>query len=42
MPHPEAFTHATNHPLWTRKPLPERGAGMAIFDNAVKYLQGII
>ncbi|MEN6475165.1 MAG: phosphoribosylformylglycinamidine synthase subunit PurQ [Syntrophaceae bacterium] len=42
MPHPEAYTHATNHPLWTRrKDLPERGDGMAIFDNAVSYLKGV-
>ncbi len=42
MPHPEAYTHATNHPLWTRRrDLPERGDGMAIFDNAVNYLKGI-
>ncbi len=39
MPHPEAFTHATNHPSWTRLSLPERGQGMAIFDNAVQYLK---
>lgn len=41
MPHPEAYTHATNHPQWTRKTLPERGDGMALFDNAVAYLKGI-
>ncbi|MCD6570947.1 MAG: phosphoribosylformylglycinamidine synthase subunit PurQ [Deltaproteobacteria bacterium] len=41
MPHPEAYTHATNHPLWTRLSLPERGQGLAIFDNAVKFLKGI-
>jgi phosphoribosylformylglycinamidine synthase len=41
MPHPEAYTHATNHPLWTRIPLPDRGQGMAIFDNAIKFLKGI-
>jgi len=39
MPHPEAFTHATNHPKWTRLSLPERGQGMAIFDNAIHFLK---
>ena len=43
MPHPEAYTHATNHPCWTRmKTLPDRGGGMAIFDNAVSFLKGMI
>lgn len=43
MPHPEAFTHPTNHPNWTRlKNLPLKGEGMAIFDNAVQYLKGVI
>jgi len=37
MPHPEAFQHKTNHPAWTREELPEEGAGMAIFRNAVDY-----
>ncbi len=41
MPHPEAFTHRTNHPRWTRQPeLPEEGAGLAIFKNAVSYIRG--
>ncbi len=40
MPHPEAFTHPTNHPQWTRmETLPEKGEGMALFDNAVNYLK---
>jgi len=38
MPHPEAFMHRTNHPAWTREELPEEGAGMAIFRNAVEYV----
>ncbi|MFY9168029.1 MAG: phosphoribosylformylglycinamidine synthase subunit PurQ [Desulfomonilia bacterium] len=43
MPHPEAFTHPANHPAWTRlKELPEKGEGMAIFENAVEFLKGII
>lgn len=37
MPHPEAFQHRTNHPGWTREELPEEGAGVAIFRNAVDY-----
>jgi phosphoribosylformylglycinamidine synthase len=43
MPHPEAYTHRTNHPAWTRtEGLPDRGEGMAIFDNAVSFLKGIL
>ncbi len=39
MPHPEAFTHATNHPRWTREKLDEEGAGVAFFRNAVEYIR---
>jgi len=39
MPHPEAYHHRTNHPLWTRKELPEEGMGLALFRNAVNYIQ---
>ena len=39
MPHPEAFQHRTNHPRWSREDLPEEGAGMAIFRNAVEYAE---
>jgi phosphoribosylformylglycinamidine synthase I len=39
MPHPEAFQHRTNHPGWTREELPEEGAGLAIFRNAVEYVK---
>lgn len=43
MPHPEAFTRATNHPGWTRMNDPEQtGEGMAIFENAVSFLKGIL
>jgi phosphoribosylformylglycinamidine synthase len=35
MPHPEAFLDRTNHPRWTREDLPEDGAGLQIFRNAV-------
>lgn len=38
MPHPEAFLDRTNHPRWTREDLPEEGAGLAMFRNAVAYL----
>lgn len=46
MPHPEAFTHFTNHPRWTRLreelkrkrlPIPEEGDGLKIFKNAVAF-----
>jgi phosphoribosylformylglycinamidine synthase len=39
MPHPEAYTHKTNHPRWTREELAEEGAGVAIFRNAVEYIR---
>jgi phosphoribosylformylglycinamidine synthase len=40
MPHPEAYTHRTNHPRWTREPdLPDEGMGLLIFKNAVEYLK---
>ena len=46
MPHPERYLSFTNHPHWTRikdelrragKPIPEEGAGLNIFRNAVGY-----
>ena len=39
MPHPEAYLHYTNHPRWTRENLPEEGAGLSIFRNAVDFIQ---
>lgn len=49
MPHPEAYHHPTNHPLWTRrKALQKRAPGRAVeaevtgielFRNAVNYLR---
>ena len=39
MPHPEAFHHRTNHPGWTREDLPEQGAGLAFFKNAIDYIR---
>ena len=50
MPHPEAHISSFQHPTWTREkeawrrrgePYPEQvGAGLAIFKNAVGYLEG--
>jgi len=41
MPHPEAFLSPYNHPHWTRlvidNKLPNEGAGVQIFRNAVQY-----
>jgi len=37
MPHPEAYVHRTNHPRWTRSKIPDEGAGLAVFRNAVDY-----
>ena len=39
MPHPEAYTHYTNHPRWTREDLPEEGMGLAIFKNAIRFIR---
>jgi phosphoribosylformylglycinamidine synthase subunit PurQ / glutaminase len=40
MPHPEAYTHFTNHPYWTRLPWEsEQGEGLRIFQNAYMYLK---
>lgn len=39
MPHPEAFTHRTNHPRWTREEVPEEGAGVKMFRNAVEFVE---
>ena len=44
MPHPEGYLSPCNHPLWTRWKaegrLPQEGAGLALFNNAVNYLKG--
>jgi phosphoribosylformylglycinamidine synthase len=37
MPHPEAFNHVTNHPLWPFGMIKE-AAGLRIFRNATDYL----
>jgi phosphoribosylformylglycinamidine synthase len=40
MPHPEAYTHRTHHPRWTREPdLPEQGMGLSLYINAVEYIR---
>ena len=39
MPHPEAYLHYTNHPRWTRENLPEDGAGLGLFKNAVDFIR---
>ena len=39
MPHPDAYTHRTNHPRWTREDLPEEGMGLAFFKNAVQFIR---
>ncbi|HMD67556.1 MAG TPA: phosphoribosylformylglycinamidine synthase subunit PurQ [Chitinivibrionales bacterium] len=38
MPHPEAYSHRTNHPRWTREQLPEEGMGPQLFRNARDYI----
>jgi len=41
MPHPEAYLHYTNHPRWTRENLPEDGAGLSLFRNAVDFIKNV-
>lgn len=42
MPHPEAFLFPEQHPQWSFRPrgaeTPAHGAGLKLFENAVKYL----
>jgi phosphoribosylformylglycinamidine synthase len=38
MPHPEAYTHPTNHPRWTRGETAVLGT--VLFQNGVEYLRG--
>jgi phosphoribosylformylglycinamidine synthase subunit PurQ / glutaminase len=46
MPHPEAYLYPFNHPHWTRRradgPLPDHGAGLALFHNAVEFARAEI
>lgn len=37
MPHPEGYLFRTQHPRWTREDLPEEGAGVQVFRNAVEF-----
>lgn len=42
MPHPERFTHPTNHPAWTRQGegfLRSTPAGLRFFQNAVEHVR---
>lgn len=39
MPHPEAYVDRTHHPRWFREVLPEEGAGLQVFRNAVEYVR---
>jgi phosphoribosylformylglycinamidine synthase I len=40
MPHPERYISAQQHPQWTRRQdLSDRGDGLAIFENAVRYFR---
>ncbi len=38
MPHPERFVDAVQHPAWTRRGATGAGQGLAIFQNAVRYV----
>jgi phosphoribosylformylglycinamidine synthase subunit PurQ / glutaminase len=38
MPHPERHIDPTHHPRWTREQR-DRGDGLAVFENAVRYFQ---
>jgi phosphoribosylformylglycinamidine synthase I len=37
MPHPEGHIFPTQHPRWTRQPLPAEAPGVAVFRNAVEF-----
>jgi phosphoribosylformylglycinamidine synthase len=41
MPHPEAYLSPFNHPLWTSQKLngvlPEKGLGLVLFENGVRF-----
>jgi phosphoribosylformylglycinamidine synthase len=40
MPHPEAYTHRTHHPRWTReRQLPEDGMGLLLYRNAIDFIR---
>lgn len=40
MPHPEAYTHRTHHPRWTREDdLAEEGMGLWLYQNAIRFVR---
>jgi phosphoribosylformylglycinamidine synthase len=39
MPHPERHLDPTQHPRWTRGPMPEAGDGLRVFQNAVQFFR---
>ncbi|PLX89946.1 MAG: phosphoribosylformylglycinamidine synthase [Desulfuromonas sp.] len=39
MPHPEAYVHRTHHPRWTREELPEKGMGLWLYENAIRFVR---
>jgi phosphoribosylformylglycinamidine (FGAM) synthase-like amidotransferase family enzyme len=40
MPHPERHVTPLQHPAWTRlEKLPDHGAGLKIFQNAVSHVK---
>lgn len=39
MPHPERHIDPTQHPRWTRRPLPAAGDGLRVFQNAIAYFR---
>ena len=41
MPHPERFIRGTQHPQWTRCSIGEQGDGLRIFQNAVRWAEGL-
>jgi phosphoribosylformylglycinamidine synthase I len=41
MPHPERFIRGTQHPQWTRRSIGEHGDGLRIFQNAVRWAEGL-
>jgi len=41
MPHPERFIRGTQHPQWTRHSIGEHGDGLRIFQNAVRWAEGL-
>jgi len=42
MPHPECHIFPTQHPRWTRGPLPAEAPGVAVFRNAVEHARSML